>query len=62
MIGQLKAEARSIVHQCVELAYFMRGAIQYHDLLQMSFAEREIVRDFIEKRLETQKKAMHPVF
>ena len=62
MIERLKREARAIVHNCVELAYFMRGAIQYHDLLLTVPAEREIISDFIKSRLESQKKAIHPVY
>ena len=62
MIDRLKAEARQIVHQCVELSYFMRGAIQYHDMLQTIPAEREIISDFVKKRLESQKKSMYPVY
>ena len=62
MINRLKREARAIVHNCIELSYFMRGAIQYHDMLLTTPAEREIFSDFISKRLDSQKKSMHPVY
>ena len=62
MIERLKREARAIVHNCIELAYFMRGAVQYHDMLLTTPAERQIFSDFIEGRLESQKKSPFPVY
>jgi len=37
----------------------MRGAIQYHDMLAMTPAERRLVQEFIEDRLEQEKDKLH---
>lgn len=38
----------------------MRGAIQYHDMLNMSQIERQAVAMFLEKRLDAEKEKMYP--
>ena len=62
MFSRLQAESKQIIRGVVELVYFMRGAIQYHDMMLMTYVEREIVKDFIESRLEAQKKSLNPVY
>jgi len=45
------------------MVYFMRGAISYERALYgMNFIEREIVSDYITKRLKDESKSMHPVY
>jgi len=41
-----------IVDEAVELVYFMRGSIQYHDIYETTYHERQRVSAFIEKRLK----------
>ncbi len=41
-----------IVDEAVELVYFMRGAIQYFDMMETTFHERQRISNFIEKRLK----------
>ena len=60
MFGQLQREARNIISEIVQLVYFMRGSIQYHDMLQMTYGERDIVKSFIEKRLEDESDKPYP--
>jgi hypothetical protein len=46
----------------MDLVYYMRGALQYHDALQLSPMERQIGFDYINKRLEQASKMQYPVF
>ena len=63
MFLSLQDEAEMIVNNIVELAYFMRGAMTYESiLLTMSYAERQIVSDFLKKRLEQEKDSPYPVY
>ena len=41
-----------IVDEALELTYFMRGAVQYFDMLEFTYAERQRVANFIERRLK----------
>lgn len=44
----------SIVDEAVEITYFMRGAIQYLDIYETTYAERQRMNVFIENRLKTE--------
>jgi hypothetical protein len=46
----------------MDLSYFMRGAISYHDALLLSPAERQIGFDYVNRRLEIAGKMQNPVF
>lgn len=59
-MSQLSRETSQIIEQIVELTYFMRGSIQYNDMLHMSVPERTAVHDFISKRLEIELKKPSP--
>ena len=61
--NKLKKEAEIMVKSVGELAYYMRGALQYdHIMLRMSRGEREVLESFINKRLEQEMKSPHPVY
>lgn len=55
-------EVRSLLKSLVQLAYYMRGAVQYDELFNRTFAERQIFEEFVKDRLETEGKKMHPVY
>ncbi len=41
----------------------MRGSMIYNDIMySMSFVERDMAMDFINKRLEQESKSPHPVY
>jgi hypothetical protein len=40
----------------------MRGSIQYKDMFEMTMVERETIDDFVQKRLESQRERMYPVY
>lgn len=44
------------------MAYFMRGAIQYDDFKELTPTERKLISEFLEKRMETEGKRLHPVY
>jgi hypothetical protein len=56
----MKRESRQLIKGIIQLVYFMRGSIQYHDMMNLSYAERDMVNDFINQRLEQEGKKMYP--
>ena len=46
----------------VELVYFMRGSISYDDMMFRTAGERDIINEFLEKRMETEKNNPSPVY
>lgn len=58
----LTAQSRQIIKSIIELAYFMRGSISYHECLLLSPFERAEMSDFINKRLEAEAKKTFPVY
>lgn len=61
-IAQMQDEARMIIRNIVELVWYMRGGIQYDSMMLMTPGERQIVSDFIEKRMESVSKMSFPVY
>lgn len=62
MFSDLQREAKMLLDDIITIIYFMRGAVSYTEAMHMSYAERQSIESFIEKRLETQKKNLHPVY
>lgn len=62
MFKQLTGEARALISTIIELVYYMRGAISYNEMMEMSYPERQLVAEFIEKRLEHEKNNPYPVY
>jgi hypothetical protein len=62
MFQRLIKEGKNIIETVIELVYFMRGAIQYHDMMNMTPGERDMVSEFIKKRLEREKDRPHPTY
>lgn len=58
MFNDLQREASVIIDDIIELAYFMRGAITYDQMLWRTHGERDRIAAFVEKRLK--KEATHP--
>lgn len=55
-------EAMTIKHNAQRLAWYMRGGIQYNDILNMSMDEMQNLHKIIEDNLETTKKTKMPFF
>jgi len=62
MINALAIDTRNLLKQAVEIAWFSRGSIQYETALGMSPLERDIAVQFVNDRLEAQKKNPNPVY
>jgi hypothetical protein len=62
MFIRMSNDRKRILQSIIQLVYFMRGSIQYKDMMNMSLVERESVSDFIEKRLEQESKKPHPTY
>lgn len=62
MFDRMGNERRRIIKSVTQLVYFMRGAIQYKDMMNMSLVERDIVNSFIEERLEKEGQKMYPTY
>ncbi len=62
MFDRLRTETRAIVNSIIELVYFMRGAIGYEEMMRRTPGERQLINEFLSKRIENEKKNMHPVY
>lgn len=62
MINSMAMDVRNLLKQAVEVAWYSRGSIQYETALSMSPLERDIVIQFVNDRLENQKKSPNPVY
>lgn len=62
VINQFAKQTRNLVKSCVELIYYMRGAVTYNEVMNMSAAERDLLSEFINERLKEASKMSFPVF
>lgn len=62
MFAQLQDDVQGIVDGVIELCWFMRGAISYEEMMLRTLGERQRIARFIEKRLESQKNMMYPIY
>ncbi len=63
MYARLNRDTKIIIDNTLQLAYFMRGAMLYNDIMySMSYIERDMAMDFVQKRIEQEKKNPHPVY
>lgn len=62
MFDDLEGQATNIISSCLEAAYFMRGAIQYKDFMELTPKERKLCMAFLEKRMEVEGKKPNPVY
>lgn len=60
MFAHMKTEVRNILMECIDITYFMRGGIQYADLLQRTPNERELMKAYLDDRLDQERGRMHP--
>lgn len=62
MFEQMRSDTKRMLKEIIQLVYFMRGAIQYDSMMHMTFAERRLIREFIEKRLDDESKKLYQVY
>ena len=58
----MRNERQRILSTIVQLVYFMRGAIQYDDMMALTPKERKLVAAFLDKRMEIEGKKKTPVY
>ncbi len=51
-----------MLKEVIELVYFMRGAIQYDEMLRRTFVERQMVDEFVRDRLTAEQKKPFPTY
>lgn len=56
----MRKSSRALSKDIVQLVYFMRGAISYHDALSLTPGERDLMVEYISERLEAESKRMYP--
>jgi len=62
MVDRMDQEAKDIRQQSLKMCWYMRGGATYEDVLQMSFQERDLIRELIKENLETTKSSKLPFF
>lgn len=63
MFGTLDREIHSVIEDIIQIVYYMRGAVQYRDMLyHMTYAERQMMADFLKDRIEHESKRLNPVY
>ena len=62
MFNQLTNTVQHLLQTAFEIAYFSRGCIQYEDVLWRTPIEKDIMLEFIKKRLEVESKKPYPVY
>lgn len=62
MFVRMDLETKGLIDKIIGLTYFMRGAIQYEDMMWRTPFERDRIEEFIKKRLEEEAKHPHPQY
>jgi len=62
MFTTMTNSSRALIKSVIELVYFMRGSIQYDDMMWRTPFERDMFAEFIRGRLERESKKDFPVY
>ncbi len=62
MFDSLQRESHQLLNSVIALIYFMRGAVSYSEAMNMSYTERQVIDDYLERRLDVEKKNPYPVY
>jgi hypothetical protein len=62
LIDDMEKDCSEIKSNALSLTWYMRGGVQYSDVLNMSYEERTMINKLIESNLETTKKSQLPFF
>lgn len=58
----MEKDCTEIKKTALTLTWYMRGGVQYTDVLNMSYEERQQINKLIDDNLETTKKTQMPFF
>ena len=61
-VDGLDNEINGIRMEALKMVWYMRGGLSYETALQLSVAERKIIREIINDNMETTKKSGMPFF
>jgi hypothetical protein len=61
-VDDLEKEADHIRSDSLRLAWYMRGGINYEQVMQLSYSERQMISDLAKENIETTKKTQLPWF
>lgn len=62
MFRDLDQSVRNLIEGVVQIVYFMRGSVQYDDIMFRTPFERQVMEEFISKRLEAESKKSFPIY
>lgn len=62
LVDVMEKESNSIRQEALQLAWYMRGGLNYDQALQLSVSERRIINEIVKGNLETTKKSGLPFF
>lgn len=62
LIDNMEKECADIKKSALSLTWYMRGGVQYTDVLNMSYEERVMISKLVESNMETTKKTQLPFF
>ena len=60
MLQALATDVDRLIHNVIELSYFMRGAIPYESMMNRTPGERQRISEFIGNRIEMEAKKSFP--
>ena len=58
----MEKEANAIKSESLKLCWYMRGGMNYADVMNLSFKERNMIGTIVKENLETTKKSGLPFF
>jgi hypothetical protein len=62
LVDGMDKEVRALKKDLLSLCWYMRGGMQYDDLLELGLEERTIIGEIVKDNLETTKKSKLPFF
>lgn len=51
-MAALNEGSRNLLRSAIHISYFMRGSVQYEDVLERTYLERSEMLEYINKRLQ----------
>ena len=61
-MGKMSSQAKNLTESIAQIAFYMRGGVQYEDAKYLTPYERDLFIEQIKKRLESQKGSLNPVY
>lgn len=62
MFDRLAKDTEDLVTSIVEMVYFMRGSIGYEEMMVRTPGERQLINQFLERRLAAEKDKTNPTY